>query len=103
VASGDGTTTTAVRTDVDSATRRVVALLEEVGFRPSSRPAPQGTVIELHHCPFRQVATAHPDVACNLHLGLIRGALEQLDAGVHADRMEPFVTPELCRAHLRHA
>jgi predicted ArsR family transcriptional regulator len=88
--------------DVATGTTRVLALLDEVGFQPSPRPAHDGTVIELHHCPFRRVAQAHPDVACNLHLGLLRGALEQLDVPVEADRIEPFVTPQLCRAHLRH-
>lgn len=98
-----GATQTSQREDVGAATNRVVALLDEVGFEPSPRAVRRGTVIELHHCPFRHVAQAHPDVACNLHLGLMRGALEQLDAPVQAERIEPFVTPELCRAHLRHA
>jgi predicted ArsR family transcriptional regulator len=87
-------------TDVETATARVVQLLDEVGFGPVPQPTGHGTLIELHHCPFRQVATAHPEVACSLHLGLMRGALESLGAPVRADRLERFVTPTLCHAHL---
>ncbi len=86
--------------DVAAATARVVQLLDEVGFEPVPRPTRHGTLVELHHCPFRQVATAHPEVACSLHLGLVRGALESLGAPVRADRLERFVTPTLCQAYL---
>jgi predicted ArsR family transcriptional regulator len=86
--------------DVGTATRRVVALLDEVGFEPMDRPVPGGTVIDLHRCPFEHLAQAHPEIACSVHLGLMRGALESLGAPVHARRLEPFVTPTLCRAHL---
>jgi predicted ArsR family transcriptional regulator len=87
--------------DVGTATRRVVALLDEVGFEPTDRPVPGGTVIDLHRCPFEHLARAHPEIACSVHLGLMRGALESLGAPVRAHRLEPFVTPTLCRAHLR--
>jgi predicted ArsR family transcriptional regulator len=86
--------------DAGTATRRVVALLDEVGFEPTDRPVPGGTVIDLHRCPFEHLAQAHPEIACSVHLGLMRGALESLGAPVHARRLEPFVTPTLCRAHL---
>jgi hypothetical protein len=35
-------------------------------------------------------------VVCGIHLGLIRGALEQLGAPEDAVRLVPFVTPTLC-------
>jgi len=38
---------------------------------------------------------------CPLHLGLIQGVLETLDAPVEASALEPFVRPDLCLAHLR--
>lgn len=53
----------------------------------------------LRHCPFLALAEAHPEVACGVHRGLLRGVLESLgeDAAV---RLEPFVTPQTCVAHL---
>jgi predicted ArsR family transcriptional regulator len=86
--------------DVGATTQRIVDLFDEVGFAPQARPERHGTVIELNRCPFLHVAQAHPEVACSLHLGLLRGALESLGSPVRADRLEPFVTPTLCRAHL---
>ena len=37
---------------------------------------------------------------CGVHLGLMRGALEALGAPLEATRLEPFVAPHLCLAHL---
>lgn len=59
-----------------------------------------GARIRLRHCPFREVAERHQDVVCSLHLGLMQGALAELHTPVAADRLDPFVEPELCIAHL---
>ena len=87
--------------DVGTATDRIVALFDEIGFDPVARASGTGTVIDLNRCPFEHLAQAHPEIACSVHLGLMRGALETLGAPVRAHRLEPFVTPTLCRAHLR--
>ena len=66
-------------------------------------------VIRLHACPVRDLARAHPEVGCGLHLGLLQGLLDHAVAtGEHPDnedaalsgRLEPFVEPELCIARL---
>jgi predicted ArsR family transcriptional regulator len=66
-------------------------------------------VIRLHACPVRDLARAHPEVGCGLHLGLLQGLVDRAAAGGgHADhedaalsaRLEPFVEPELCIARL---
>jgi predicted ArsR family transcriptional regulator len=77
---------------------RVVALMDDLGFEP--RLAQDEGAVEMHHCPFHQVAAQHSDVVCGLHLGLMQGALSQLGSSVHATRLEPFVTPGVCLAHL---
>jgi predicted ArsR family transcriptional regulator len=87
--------------DVATATERIVALFDEIGFEPQAHATGTGTVIDLNRCPFEHLAQAHPEIACSVHLGLMRGALETLGAPVRAHRLEPFVTPTLCRAHLR--
>jgi predicted ArsR family transcriptional regulator len=56
--------------------------------------------IWLRHCPFREVAEAHRDVVCAVHLGLMQGALAEMRAPLTADRLEPFVEPSLCVARL---
>jgi predicted ArsR family transcriptional regulator len=56
--------------------------------------------ILLNHCPFRETAQDHPDIVCSIHLGLMQGLLAELDAPVGVKRLDPFVTPRLCVAHL---
>ena len=66
-------------------------------------------VIRLHACPVRDLARAHPEVGCAIHLGLLQGLLDhaataagQPDTRKHglSARLDPFVEPELCIARL---
>ena len=82
-----------------AAAERLVMLLDEAGFAPE-RPSALGDPIRLRHCPFGSLARDHQDVVCGVHLGLMRGALRELGAPLDAIRLEPFVTPDLCVAHL---
>lgn len=82
--------------DPAAATGHLVRLMDRLGFAPTAA----GTSIELHRCPFRQVAEEHSAVVCGVHLGLMQGALDNLGAPLRADRLEPFRTPDLCLAHL---
>lgn len=66
-------------------------------------------VIRLRDCPIRDLARAHPEVGCGIHLGLLQGLLDHAAApggqpdkrvqGLSA-RIDPFVEPELCIARL---
>jgi predicted ArsR family transcriptional regulator len=88
------------RVDTEEAIRRLTQVLADVGFAPGpvqDRPDP---VVPLRHCPFREIAEEHRDVVCSLHLGLMRGALKEVRAPLGVDRLEPFVEPSLCLAHL---
>lgn len=87
--------------DASAATRDLVAMLDDVGFDPEARTLRHERQILLHHCPFRETAIEHEDVVCAVHLGLMQGMLAELDAPIVADRLEPFVQPSLCVAHLR--
>jgi predicted ArsR family transcriptional regulator len=60
-----------------------------------------GSVIRLRHCPFLEVATAHPEVVCSVHLGVMQGVLAEQRAPVEAGDLQPFVEPSLCLARLR--
>lgn len=78
----------------DAAVTDLVRMLGDIGFAPEV--SADGTSIYLHRCPFREMARSQPDVVCGAHLGMIRGALAELDAPVAATRLLPFVEPGLC-------
>ncbi len=78
---------------------RLVQLLDQAGFAPDPA-ATAGQPIRLRHCPFGTLGRDQGMVVCGVHLGLMRGILEELDAPIEATRLEPFVTPGLCLAHL---
>ncbi|CAI9404088.1 helix-turn-helix transcriptional regulator [Nocardioides sp. T2.26MG-1] len=89
------------RVDADEAVARLDRMLDAVGFRPDSRATESGVEVRLQRCPFREIAEKHTDVVCAIHLGLMQGALEELDAPVVATSLQPFVTPHLCVARLQ--
>ncbi len=79
---------------------RLAALLGDLGFDPDV-PDPAGRrQIGLRHCPFLELAQAHAQVVCGIHLGLMQGAMSAWDAPVTVSRLEPFAEPDLCVAHL---
>lgn len=106
----------AAPTDPRPAVDRLVTVLEELDFDPvlmrGAGGAEEGTAaaapgtagspssIGLHRCPFLEVAQAHSAVVCPVHLGLMQGVMEGWGAPVTVDRLEPFVEPDLCLAHL---
>lgn len=92
---GDGVATAdAPPVSDDVAISAVVRMLGDAGFAPEV--SADGTAINLHRCPFRELAESYPDVVCGAHLGVIQGALADLGGMVSATRLLPFVTPGLC-------
>jgi predicted ArsR family transcriptional regulator len=77
--------------------RAVAELLDRQGFAASAR----GARIEMRRCPFYALAEESPDVICTLHHGIIDGALAAKSTGLTVERLDPFVEPTLCIAHLR--
>jgi predicted ArsR family transcriptional regulator len=88
------------RLGAGEAVERLTATLEEIGFAPEAVADRTRYQLRLRRCPFREVAENHQDVVCQLHLGLMQGALAQMRAPVTADRLEPFAEPSLCIAYL---
>jgi predicted ArsR family transcriptional regulator len=74
--------------------------LDEVGFDSRAVDDGDDLRIEVSHCPFLEVAADYEDVVCSVHLGLMRGVLEQLHAPIRAEALEPLVEPGLCLARL---
>jgi predicted ArsR family transcriptional regulator len=83
----------------EAATERIVELLDEAGFAPEA-PTDDGATIRLRNCPFGTLAIGREPVICGVHLGLMQGALREMGAPLEATSLEPFVTPDLCLAHL---
>lgn len=88
-------------TDAAEASRQLDRVLTDVGFRPRLVGRGRRRRVELHHCPFRELAATTGDVVCSIHLGVMQGLLAELDAPLQADSAEPFVGPSLCLIHLR--
>jgi predicted ArsR family transcriptional regulator len=88
------------RLDAGEAVERLTATMAEIGFAPEAVTDGTQYQLRLRQCPFREVAENHQDVVCQLHLGLMQGALAQMRAPVTADRLQPFAEPSLCIAYL---
>ncbi|HEY5879505.1 MAG TPA: helix-turn-helix domain-containing protein [Nakamurella sp.] len=77
---------------------RLVGLLDQLGFAPERRGT--DTEVGLRNCPFLELAQARAQVVCPIHLGLMQGALGAWAAPITVDRLDAFVEPDLCLAHL---
>lgn len=88
-------------TSVDDAIDHLVNMLDELGFAPERRAAGGEQQVGLRHCPFLELAENRTTVVCPVHLGLMQGAMESWGAPVSVERLEAFVEPDLCLAHLK--
>lgn len=79
----------------------VNALFTEIGFEPQLQDTPDGIEFELHACPFGVIAAEHPEVVCNIHLGLMRGAMERLTGEGATAKITPWATPTMCQAAMQ--
>lgn len=84
----------------EAAVRAVTGLFTDLGFDPELVGGEGDRQIRLRDCPFRDAARAHPEVVCAVHLGLLRGTLNELGAPPTTTTLQPFVEPELCLAQL---
>lgn len=81
-----------------TAARRVVELLRQLGFAPDANTR-QG-VVRLTRCPLLDTARRYPDVVCGVHLGIVRGALEEYGGDPTGSDLVPFSEPGACRLDL---
>jgi predicted ArsR family transcriptional regulator len=88
-----------VRPPRPQALAALVELLDEVGFAPEEAPPERRREIGLRRCPFLELVDSR-EVVCAIHLGVMRGAMEAIDATVTVTRLQPFEQPDRCLAHL---
>lgn len=86
----------------DEAIESVTKILDGLGFDPTWSSTSNPDCIELHRCPFVDVAREHRSVVCAAHLGMIQETFEKFDASVAVTGLEPLVTddPLLCIVRL---
>lgn len=84
----------------EDAIDHLVEVLDDLGFAPELRTSNGEQLVGLRHCPFLELAETGGSVVCPIHLGLMQGALETWAAPVSVDRLDAFVEPDLCLAHL---
>lgn len=81
-----------------SARRRAVDLLEDLGFAPEADGA--ATTAALRRCPLLDAARRYPEVVCQVHQGIVSGAVEVFGGDGESVALLPFAEPGACRLHL---
>jgi predicted ArsR family transcriptional regulator len=84
----------------EGAIDQLVGVLDDLGFAPERRTSDGEQLVGLRHCPFLELAETRGAVVCPVHLGLMQGALETWAAPVAVERLDAFVEPDLCVAHI---
>lgn len=77
----------ATRTASASCVAALAADLEAMGFDPAVGVDDESgeAVIAFTHCPFRELAEAHPELVCHLHRGMVEGFVGERGDGVVTD------------------
>lgn len=76
--------------------------LSGLGFDPARVDDADDVTIAFTHCPFRELAEAHPDLVCSMHRGMVEGFVgARGDAEV--TRFHPLVDRSPCRVELQTA
>ena len=77
----------------------VTAMLSQLGFDPAVVSDDGAASIAFTHCPFAELAAAHPEVVCHLHRGLIQGFVEQI-GGASVERFGTLADRDPCQVEL---
>jgi predicted ArsR family transcriptional regulator len=77
----------------------VTAMLSELGFDPAVVREEGLATIAFTHCPYAELAAAHPEVVCHLHRGLIEGFVESI-GGAGVDRFRTLADRDPCQVEL---
>ncbi|HEX7276714.1 MAG TPA: helix-turn-helix domain-containing protein, partial [Acidimicrobiales bacterium] len=77
----------------------VTTMLSELGFDPAVVADGDVATIAFTHCPFAELAAAHPEVVCHLHRGLVQGFVEQIGGG-NVERFGTLADRDPCQVEL---
>ena len=73
--------------------------LDELGFDPATASDGELATIAFTHCPYRELAEAHPEVICHLHRGLVEGFVEE-HGGADVEQFGTLIDREPCQVVL---
>lgn len=92
------------RSEREDPHRAVLDALTRLGFAPDHGRPDASAVrpgIALRRCPLLDAARRYPGVVCQVHLGIVVGALEKLGAAAGPGvELVPFAEPGACRLFL---
>jgi predicted ArsR family transcriptional regulator len=77
----------------------LVTELARLGFDPAVAADDDGTTVAFANCPFGQLATAHPEVVCHVHRGMVEGLVAAC-GGPAIERFNTLVDRQPCRVEL---
>ena len=77
----------------------LTSALAELGFDPAVATEGDLATVAFTHCPYRELAEAHPDLVCNLHRGLIEGFVEEI-GGASVERFGTIADRDPCQVEL---
>lgn len=72
--------------------------LEDAGFDPVQ--GEDGVSFDLHPCVYHGLIKEQGTLVCAVHANLVRDQLEQVQGPMKLDKLQPFVTPHLCKLKL---
>ena len=75
------------------------AELAAFGFDPARADEGTAVTIAFTHCPFRELAEAHPDLVCSMHQGMVEGFVT-CGGGATVRRFHPLVDRTPCQVDL---
>lgn len=82
-----------------SARTDLLGILADLGFAPAQSA---DGVVRLRQCPLLDVARRYPEVVCQVHAGLVSGALLELGGDDTGVDLVPFAEPGACLLVLPH-
>jgi len=77
----------------------VTTMLSQLGFDPAVVSDDASASIAFTHCPFAELAAAHPEIVCHLHRGMIQGYVEQI-GGASVERFGTLADRDPCQVEL---
>jgi len=98
-ASRDAGRALARRTPGRSCVEALSRALDELGFDPAVGSEDGLATVAFTHCPFRELAEAHPELVCHLHRGLVEGFVEQ-QGGADVERFGTLIDRDPCQVEL---
>jgi predicted ArsR family transcriptional regulator len=85
--------------DGESCVAALAAELGRLGFDPAVADDGDAVSVAFTHCPFAELAQAHPELVCHLHRGMVEGFVEAV-GGASVERFATLLDRQPCQVEL---